>query len=65
MNANIHRLLVTIGAIFAGFAPILTADDALSLGIDPAVGRACGLIAALVVVVATAIRASFPDKGEA
>ena len=62
MGANIHRILSAVGAICAGFVPILTADDATGVGIDPSVGRIIGLIGAMVVVVATVFRAYWPSE---
>ena len=62
MTANIHRILVTVSSIAAGFGGIVGLPENGALGIDPQVGAALSLFAAGCAIVATAIRANWTTE---
>lgn len=63
MEAKTHRLLVTIGSIAAGIGGIVGLSDYAILNIPPEVGAALSLSAAVLTVVANAIRANWGSDG--
>ena len=62
MTANIHRVLMTIGAIASGLGSVWSLSDVQPLCIPPEVGAVCALTAAITIVVANAVRANFPTE---
>lgn len=61
MTGNIHRILMTLGAIGAGVGSLI-GTDTTPLGIPPEAGAWFAFAAAVAIMAANAVRANWPDK---
>lgn len=64
MTAQIHRFLNMVGGICAAVAGLLGVTDYEVLGIPDEAAAALGLAGAILVIVATAIRANYAPASE-